>query len=254
MAAPWFLVQYTHEIRRHEPRNVGVALKDPNGQWHLRFLGETAGQGVDGYKLRALKLNKALFESWIDFYRRKAARDEWDEVLAFQAEKPTNITVRSAGVHLREENDWDDFTQQLFAELVDERHREPNDMDAKIRRLLKRAGVVPAERVPLRGKWDAKGAEQEILFDFAIPNSPDPQIMARVSFQSSSVHAFKGRVDAVHRVTPRAQFVAFTSFSGHNEDKMDELLMPLEAGAHPIDVDDDKAANDLRDFFHLNTP
>jgi hypothetical protein len=252
MPAPWFLVQYTHELRRHEPRNVGVALKDPSGKWHLRFLGETSDQSVDGNKLRGLKLNKALFESWIAFYRRKAADDEWDDVLVFQSEKPTNLTIRSSGVHLQDEDDWDSFTQQLFAEMVDDRPREANDLDAKIRRLLERAGLRPDERVPLRGKWDPKGAEQDIIFDFAVPEATHPKIMAKVAFQSSSVHAFKGRVDAVHRVTPTAKFVAFTSFSGQNEEKLDELLMPLEAGAHPIDVDDVRAPNDLRDFFHLS--
>jgi hypothetical protein len=252
MPAPWFLVQYTHELRRHEPRNVGVALKDPSGQWHLRFLGETVDLGIDGYRLRGLKLNKRLFESWIRFYRRKAASDEWEDVLAFQSEKPTNLTVRSAGVHLKDESDWHRFTQQLFSELVDDPHRETNDLDAKIRRLLQRAGVRPDERVQLRGKWDPKGAEQEILFDFAIPEAKQPSVMAKVAFQPSSVHAFKGRVDAVHRVTPTAKFVAFTSFSGQNEEKLDELLMPLEAGAHPIDVDDAHAPEDLRDFFHLS--
>ncbi|MGM0930411.1 MAG: hypothetical protein ACQEXN_11965 [Actinomycetota bacterium] len=252
MAARWYLIQYTHELRRHEPRNVGVAVEDPEGRWHLKFLGETQDSTIAGNRLRGLKLDKDLFTSWVQFLRRKAAAREWEDVLNFQAEKPTNISVRNAGIHLLEERDWESFTDQLFSEMVDDRQRDANDLDAKIRRLLTRARVAPKERVRLLGKWKDDGIEQEITFDFAIPNSPEPQIMAKVAFQSSSVHAFKGRVDAVHRVAPRAKFVAFTSFQSQNEDKAEELLMPLEAGAHPIDVDAEDAPEELCNFFHLS--
>lgn len=251
MPAEWFLVQYTHDLRRHEPRNVGVVVKAPDG-WHLRFLGEREGGSVDGKRLKGLRLDRELYESWIDYYRRQASADTWDDAVRLQERRPNNFAIAPGGIQLADKDDWPAFATGLFTELVSDPTAKPSDdFDAKVRKLLRAADLHPDENVELEGLWTPGGAIHKIKFDFGFENGRR-SVIEKVPLRDSSVYSFKGRRDAVQLRDNRTQFVAISEWSGDDsEEKLDELLHPLEEIADTINLRATDAVDQLHEALSL---
>lgn len=123
MPATWYLVQYTADLRRHEPRNIGLALTD-GAHWYLHFRGVDDLGRVDARQIRGWGISRETYQSWVDYFHRKALQGAWEEALTLQQRKPSNFSVVSGGMLLAEESDWELEAKQLFSELVTTRpHR-----------------------------------------------------------------------------------------------------------------------------------
>lgn len=250
--AEWFLIQYTHDLRRHEPRNVGIAVNSPAG-WHLRFVGERPDGGFDGHKLKSFKLERDYFESWVKYYRRSAESDTWEDALTLQQRRPHNFTISSGGVQLETETNWQDFTARLFGELVADPAPKPgDDFDSRVRKLFRAANITPQENVELEGLWTPGGPVHRIRFDFGVQHGQGGGIIEKVPLRDTPVFSFKGRRDAVQLRDPRTKFIAITEWTGReSEDKMDALLHPLEEIAQTINLEDSTAADQLVEALAL---
>lgn len=248
MGATWYLLQYTADLRKHEARNMGVLVDSPEG-WHMRFTALRSDGKVDGRKLRAFHVDKHVYQSWVDYYSRRAMAGQWDEVEAYQRRRGGNFRVIKAGLHLRPEESWSVFTEVLFQELVHQPSGERNSLEDRVRAILTKALVPAEEEVELPGKWRDDDEEVLIPFDFGVTRE-HYQVMELVAAQPTSVLGLKARIDAVTRVDPQTELVAFVSHGAYkSESALDKALRPLEAVAHAIDIDDeDRAADQLREI------
>jgi hypothetical protein len=74
----WFLAKYVPDLRRNEPRNIGIVLFC-NGIASARFLAENADGSIDGRTLRSFR-SSDNYRAWIHRWRHdlKAVRSEED--------------------------------------------------------------------------------------------------------------------------------------------------------------------------------
>ena len=122
----WYLVQYTPDMRRREPRNVGLVATDGAG-WVVRMVGVdppgTSGAGTIGVgtiqagALRRLGLTKPDYEPWVRYYTETLGEGGIERVIASQRRRPTEFRVIAGGEEeLRGSHGA--HADSLFAELV----------------------------------------------------------------------------------------------------------------------------------------
>ncbi|QDY64849.1 hypothetical protein FQA45_00160 [Glutamicibacter halophytocola] len=251
MAATLYLIQHFHDLRLHEGRNIGVAVVDEASKVHLRLGGISPTGEYDRGWLRRFNLSTSYYASWSTYLQDAANSGTWDDVLAFQAEKPTNIIARNVGISLRDTDDWSGFADRYFLDMVDSQSHETDSFTDKVRRFLGKSQISVKEKVKLEGKWDAAGEVALLEFPFGIETRRGIDVLAAVPLKNNSVYSFKAAVDAVQRIDRTATFVALTSY---NEDEVDServnrLLMPLEAGSNPVNIDSADAVENLHDIL-----
>lgn len=248
MPANLYLIQHFHDLRLHEGRNIGVAVVGEDSKVHLRLGGTRPTGEYDRGWLRRFNLSIPYFASWSTFLRDAADSGSWDEVLTFQAQKPTNIIARNVGVSLRETDDWANFADSYFLEMVDTHSREADSFNDRVRRFLEKSELKVKERVSLEGKWDAYGEVTPLEFAFGVESRHGLDVLAPVPLKPNNVYSFKAAVDAVHRLNRTATFIALTSYDEADleSNRLERLLMPLEAGAHPVNIDSPDATDQLQ--------
>ncbi|WP_413456028.1 hypothetical protein ACLQ8T_06000 [Glutamicibacter sp. FR1] len=251
MPANLFLIQHFHDLRLHEGRNIGVAVEDPDGRIHLRLGGLDAAGDVDTRWLRRFNLARGYYLQWRDFLERSANANDWEAVIRFQTSKPSNIIARKVGVNLSETHNWARFTDSYFAEMVDSSISERESFSDRVRRFLESAPIRFEEKVKLPGRWDNFGDTLDLEFPFGYSNRSELKVIAPIPLRHSSVYSFKASIDAVHRVNRHAVFVAVTSFdeSDLDSERVETMLQPLEAGAFPINIEQENAQNTLLDVL-----
>lgn len=244
--ASWHLIQYMADPRRREPRNIGIAVETPDG-WLLKFIAEESDGRINGQKLRSQHVKKDVYESWIQYYRRKALAGNWDEVEHFHSRRPGNFTTALAGRTWEPERDWSAFVDRLYVSLIEE-ERPPQPMEifrSKVDRVFDIAGIVPTREVLVPGKWSPSSEEVNIPFDFGYQNGQYHVMDAVTLGRRQSITDFKARLDAVERARVVKSCIAFYETPGLDEGQIDEALRPLEDGAHPIPVDDEEKAAEM---------
>ncbi|MGX5360048.1 hypothetical protein [Kocuria sp. KH4] len=227
---------------------MGVLVESPEG-WHMRFAALKPDGKVDGRRLRAFQVDKHVYQSWVDYYSRRAMAGKWEEVEAFQRRRGGNFRVIKAGLHMRPEENWSLFTDVLFQDLVQQPPGERNTLEDRVRAILTKALIPAEEEVEVPGKWRDDDDEVMIPFDFGLTRE-HYQVMELVSAQPTSILGLKARIDAVTRVDPKTELVAFVSHRAYKSDSaLDKALRPIEAIAHAIDIDnEDEAADQLREI------
>lgn len=251
MPANWYLIQYTHDLRRHEPRNVGVAVHGSDS-WHFRFAGEDEKGIIHGKKLRARNLDRELFESWVKFYKRQAADGRWADVLNEQGRIGGNFRIAPGGIRLLDDDPWHTVADSLFHELVGgetEGNGHPS-LKETVRTLLAQAAIVPEEGIQLDGRWSDTSRPVQIPFEFGYQNGRY-HAMEPISHSRKSVTDLKARIDAVNRAGKKPNFVVFYSSEMSGERSLsDDFLMPIEEDAFSVDVDDQaRAVSDLQEMM-----
>lgn len=241
--ATWHLIQYMADPRRREPRNVGIALDTPDG-WFLRFVGEDTQGRISGQKIRSHHLKKDVYETWVRYYRRKAAESSWQDVEKLHASKPSNFTSAVAGQLFETEADWLATLSSLFTTLVEEeKQATPAEIfREKIERVFEIAQIVPSRDIEVPGRWADQAEEVPIPFDFGYQNG-QYHVMDGVSVsRRQSITDFKARMDAVIRSHEVNSCIAFYEESAADSEHLEAILRPLEVGAITIPVDDEIAA------------
>lgn len=249
MPANLFLIQHFHDLRLHEGRNIGVAVQESDGTVHLRLGGQDATGEIDTRWLRKFNLTRSYYRQWRSFLERSARSQSWDEVLQFQAGKPSNIIARSVGVSLRETSDWARFADSYYLEMVDASTRDRESFSDRVRRFLESAHVGIRERVTLPGRWEDNGEVQSLEFPFGVEAREGLKVIAPIPLRHNHVYAFKASVDAVHRVNRQATFVAITSYDNSDAEtrRIEDMLRPLEAGSFSVNIEQTNAKEALLD-------
>lgn len=246
MSTKWHLIKYMADPRRREPRNVGLALETPNG-WLLKFVGEEKAGLINGQKIRSIHLQKDVYTSWVEYYRRKAVSNRWNDVEQLNVNKPGNFFTELAGEIFETDETATALLQRLYSELVEEpKQLSPSErFHAKIRQVFELAQIEPQEHIRVPAKWTDSGEKVDVEFDFGYQNG-QLHVMDAVSIsRMTSVLDFKARLDAVERAGRIRSFVAFCSYSQvEDAGRLEEVLRPLEKGARTIDVDNTQNAAD----------
>lgn len=243
MHAEWFLIQYTADLRKHEPRNVGIALT-AGDEWHLRFRGEDHNGKIHGHQIRGLGLSKDIYASWVDYFRRKARSNQWQTAMTLQSRKPSNFSVVSGGIILEQQGRWEFEASKLFTELVPQPERSANSTLDLAHAVFRTAGIDPAENVILPGRWEPDGAQVDIEFNFGLGKQSLMPLEA-VSPTVGSIMRFKAQIDAITRVATPKVIIAMMPLSRIDRDRHDELLRPVERSAHVLDLDRSDASEEL---------
>jgi hypothetical protein len=119
MNTRWVVAKYVSDLRRQEPRNVGVLLWTDEGCFS-RFLGERLDGSLDGRRLRWAG-SGSTFKAWVAYWRTQVAEGaDPDTLLARRGDDSYFLAqggerlVGSRGLYPRELLDY------LFGTLVEE--------------------------------------------------------------------------------------------------------------------------------------
>lgn len=251
--ADWYLIQFTENMERREPRNVGVVLRSPDG-WSAKFFGVEDGH-VDGRRLRPLSVTADAYSAWIDHYTRHLNDDEWQKVV--ESGKTRNFEVLHGGSIYLARKSWATELGRLYDDLVtDDRTQRPTPEREDVLKIAGRVlyvANISAERdVPIEADFGER--RTDIRWDFAHQNgSLHLMNSLRLSGRNSSIltESFFARAKAVEVARPRqTKFICF--YDGlDSQDNVDRVLAPIEAVATTVDLSDfDEAVETVQRHVH----
>lgn len=250
----WYVVKYMEDLKRREPRNVGVALLGPEG-WDLRFFAEGEPGEVDGRAARRLQLKKPVYEAWVDYYRRSLTNEGGsgpEVVLKEQTRRRRNFFLELGGRVLEVESSWPNELDTLYRSMVSDPTLKASedgfDLKHAVDEVFRQAGINPQRSVELAAPYRSGGASAPIKFDYQYVNG-QTHLMDAVSLASPNALAlaqsFESRTAAIRNAHLANHFVAFVS-TAHAKHSLDDVMPPLEAVADVVDVDSEDAASKLR--------
>lgn len=248
MTATWYLVQYIPDVRRREPRNIGVALRTPTG-WLTRFFAEQSDGSINGHKLRGKGIDTEVYKTWVSYYRRKADRNKWEDVDDLQATRRGNYVAQIGGHLLIDPASWATTLDQLYAELVETpeeltppKTKSEDHFDAAIEQLLSSAGIQADRHVKVNGKWLDDGPTVQVPFSYSFVNG-QPHLMDRIYWHvkpdkaEADARELRARIDAVKRAGTAKSFVSFYASGTLPNLDLEGLLSPLDRISYTVDVD-----------------
>ncbi|QAY17643.1 hypothetical protein SEA_MARTEENA_39 [Gordonia phage Marteena] len=256
--AEWHLIQFTQDVRRREPRNVGLAVTDGKA-WRVRMFATSPAGSVNGRALRTLRLSKDDYAQWVSYYFELLGAGNIEQVRRSQQRRPTEFRVIPGG-HAELRDNLSSFTDTLFRELVhDEQTVAPESpsraLEAKVEDVLRIAQIdpVPAPLVP--AVWDGD-IKDDVHFDYMFTNGKvhlmDRLQLSQTSTEQAKILArdFNARAHAVEKAGYANSFIAF--YSQDVVDAIgDSVLAPLWRVGEIIDVDDlENAAGGLRHYIY----
>jgi hypothetical protein len=215
----YLLAKYIPDLRRGEPRNVGVVLWSPVGV-AARFVAEKPGRPgeVDGRKIPTFVTSAPAYRQWVQFWRAELARSEIESVTRpdRKADRSSpdyldvladsskgNFVLTEGGILLDPVNDLQDAVDFLFANLIEgppaEEPRDPT-LDEVCNELFDKLdlrtdphfhGSGYAVECPLPG-----GATEQLEFSHAYKNGSLRRLYQRVPLTSKGVLQRKSVHDA----------------------------------------------------------
>jgi hypothetical protein len=236
--ADWYLIQFTANMKRREPRNVGVALRSPQG-WLARFFGVENGH-VDGRRLRPLSVSADAYAAWVDHYTRHLNNDGWERVLRDRKER--NFAVVPGGTIYETRATWATELDRLYSELVDDdtssRTLAERESSLEIASRVLRVANIAAER-DVQVEADFGERKTDVRWDFAHQNgSLHLMNSLRLTGRNPAIltESFYARAKAVGAARPKlTKFVCF--YDGlENQTNVDRVLAPIEAVATTVDL------------------
>lgn len=248
--AEWHLIQFTADMRRREPRNIGV-VATLGRDTAVRLFGVHSSSGeIDGHRLRRYRLTKDDYAPWVDYYMSAFGDGGIDRIKHSQRHRPTEFRLISGGYTEVSGQSASEFADHLFAELVDDDSSTREDYSKvlryKVDTVLKAAEVSPEHEVTVDGTWGER--HDLIRFDYGLTVG-DLYLMDRLQLHQSSLELskmvardFNARARAVTEAGTGSKFIAFYSNDvvvGHGTDAM---LAPLWEMGHIIDVDQTRQA------------
>lgn len=116
MTQQWLLAKYVRDLRRREPRNVGIILFTGT-QVHARFLAEIDPDNVDGRSTKwAGSTNN--YRAWVHYWRTASPSKSPAELVSHTS--ADNYYLEHGGQVLAgPERDPEQFLNELYQELVD---------------------------------------------------------------------------------------------------------------------------------------
>ncbi|QIX48903.1 MULTISPECIES: hypothetical protein [Rhodococcus] len=258
MDAAWHLIQYTADMRRKEPRNIGVAVS-VDDQWAIKLFAVDQSSGrINGRALKKYGLTKDGYEAWVEYFTDMILSGRWERVLQAQRRRPSEFRLVTGG-HTRAAGTARDVATRLFAELVhrEEGHVEPRArvLQQRVEQTLRLAEVEPQADIVVPALWD--DAADDVEFDYAYTNGRR-HLMERLQLHQTSIDTskmvareFNARVTAASAAGAAESFIAFYSGEAVEEMGGDSMLTPIFKVAEIVDVDNEAtAAENLLAIMH----
>lgn len=241
-AASWYLVKYMADPRRREPRNVGVLLRHRD-QWLTRFAGEQDGE-IQARSVRSFGLDPEVYRTWVDYYRRKAAADAWEDVERLQRHRIANFYAEPAGMIVEDNRPAEALLDELFRQMVTApkiSEQKPNPLRAATVDVLTRARVSYQEDVTVPARFSDAGKLTTVSFPLGYQNGQVHlmdmiPITGKAGMRSRELWA---RIRAASLAESAKSFLVFYSAAqATSSAQEEEALLPLEETAITVDVDD----------------
>ncbi|MEO6503409.1 MAG: hypothetical protein ABIQ09_16050 [Jatrophihabitantaceae bacterium] len=262
-AATWAVIKYQPDVRRGEPRNVGIMVS-VGQDVQLEFLGEVGNGRIDGRSVTSTVGSVDNYKRWVAYFRRAASQGRFEAVVERWQERRTesNFYVGEPGSIELGNRTLPDVTASLFGDLVGPRidveavSPEHQAEDALLRQVFERLNVQPVPQ-PKRN-ITAEGVEMPIIFDFGYRNG-QLHLMDHLRMGSSNVTTRKAAFD----FTQRAQFArqanwsdSFIAFyvkpSRHLTEQAEAALSFVNRLGHTIDLTDlDSATQETAHALHI---
>lgn len=248
-SATWHMIKYLPDVRRREPRNVGLVLETPEG-WMSKFVGEASDGAIKGNRIKG-NIDLDVYKTWVDYFRRKADGEQWEDVERLQRRRRATYFSETGGlVHNSEGKSWRAIMDSLFSELVQDQVERVSITTrdyllSQARGALSMANVQFEEKVEVAALFDGRSSTVPFefrhhnnkvhLMDAVNINGPDPEAKAR---------ELRARIVAARAAAVSKNFFTFYMAGEHTDQQIDEVLMPLEAESDAIDVTDIENAAD----------
>ncbi len=120
MTTEWFVAKYIPDLRRREPRNIGVILV-VDGVAHHKFVGDHSDRplGVEGRNVAKMVASTENYKAWVEHWRIAADEQRVTDLLAKRT--TDNYYVERGGFMLAgDAGSPGQILGRLFAMLVDE--------------------------------------------------------------------------------------------------------------------------------------
>jgi hypothetical protein len=226
MEVMWHLIQFTPDMRRKEPRNIGIAVLAEN-QWALKLVAVDEAGRVNGRALQKFNLTKDGYSAWVEYYTDRILAGQWERIVKSQQRRPSEFRLVPGG-YSREIGSARDIATKLFAELVqrDEKSIEPRAkvLRERVEGTLRLAELDVQPDITVPALWG--DARDDVSFDYTYTNGRR-HLMNRVQLHQTSLDVSKGlarefnaRVTAARAAGSAESFIAF--YSGEAVDDMAE--------------------------------
>jgi hypothetical protein len=262
MNAKWLIAKYIPDMKRREPRNIGVILlKD--GKPYLRFRGRDKTDGkIDGNKT---KFQKSVdnYRAWITYWEYAARKGDIQGLLG-GARPDDNFILEFGGERIvgSELTEPENFADELFHQLVDseevyvEQRRE--SVKSVIEQVFNKLDI--SDKVERNQVLPGTADDDHIVFDFKYKNGKNTW-MKHVSLGRSEklvwepLHSAAWAFDSAMKIDHGCQLVALVSNQDGEMDPRPVEFLSKHCGK-VIDVSDealaDSGADGLRAVLGLD--
>jgi len=253
MTATWYLVKHVADVRRREPRNVGVILRTGDGSWQSKFLGESGDGTVHSRDIpRSYGINYEIYLSWHDYFRRKLSDDTWRDVERMQSRRKGNFFAEAGGQIFDDRLDWAGELQRLYHELVAPPEKKKQEsplahIRAAVDSIFERINLPVKRDIEVDAEYDGRRIKVPFRYEYV---SGQVHLMDIVQVHASDSAAdareLRSRFEAAGRAGAAGSFVSFYASSFIDSDRRDDVLLPVEHLSTAVDVDDlDTAAETI---------
>lgn len=247
--ATWHMIKYLPDLRRREPRNVGLVLATPEG-WLTKFVGEAPDGEIKGNRVKGHS-DLEVYKTWVSYFRRKAELQRWEDVERLQRLRRSNYFSEVGGeIYDREGKSWRAILDVMFAELVQDQVDRMDQVSissreyilSQARSALAIANVQYEEKVEVPARFGNRMST--VPFEFRYTNGVT-HLMDTVNIHgrnaASRARELRARIVAAREARPGKDqnpidFFTFYIAGDNESERVDEVLMPLEAESFAIEV------------------
>lgn len=160
MTTRWFVARYLPDLRRREPRNIGVILFADGRAYH-RFVGDDPSkpEGINGHVVKGHVASVENYKGWVNHWRSAASEVPAEQLLERRADDSYYIE-RGGFLLAGEEGDPRSLLDELFVSMVSTP-------------ATKRVEESPDAMVGLRAAFDTLSAECSVEPSFVLDLKPD---------------------------------------------------------------------------------
>lgn len=256
-AARWLVAKYIPDLRRREPRNIGV-IAGIGTNVQSRFLGQRPDGTVDGRRTKWAG-SVAVYKAWIEYWREHA-RDlsRVDDLLSHAVDD--NYVLEFGGERIAggaDEIDVRTLAETLYINLVEDLPQRDSLTIAELSEtVIKRLGIE--HRVKRSERIDLNA--DSISFDYRYDNGR-VNLMQRINLvydddrSWDNVHAAAWAFQKVKDNPKFANAQTIALIKQRNPDReLVRQLGVLTEHAEPVDVtEENRATLVLADLLHIST-
>jgi hypothetical protein len=261
MRASWYLLKYSSDVFRAEPRNIGVIVVGDEAN-AVRFAGERDGQ-FDGRRVKGMVSSPDAFRAWIGYLRHHVEGGTFDRVLqSLKRRAFDNYLVEYRGeiLEISGSRDVDRAASDLFSRLVSVPNSPGENLDDKVNRLLFEQVRVPdGNSIEQDVSYSVRlqeGAERLVRFDFRYRNGKTT-LLDKVSFAGpdrsvdARVNDLLFRIEHVRSDSLRDFVTLYDEVQLEANDNAERQLRTIEKYSHMVNVNSVDAVQEVSDSLNI---